>query len=255
MKTDLIYIEGVTVNFNGFKALNNVNFVVHKGELRFLIGPNGAGKTTLLDVMCGKVRPVSGKVYFNNTIDVLTLNEYMITRNGISRKFQTPSVFENLSVFENMEIALKIDKQIFSSLFYKATQIENEKIYSILKKVGLEEKTTQKARTLAHGEKQWLELAMTLIQDPKLLLVDEPVAGMTCKEREKTGKMLTEIAKERSVIIVEHDMNFVEQFSNIITVLHEGRILCEGNFDKIKNDSIVIEVYLGREGGKGNVLN
>ncbi len=251
---DLIYLEGVTVDFDGYKAMTNVDFIVNEGEIRFLIGPNGAGKTTLLDVICGKVKPVSGRVIYDFETDLLKLSESEIVKKGISRKFQAPSVFENLTVFENMELAYTRNRGVFSTLFHKLTQNDRDLIHDILKRIGLETKTDKRAGSLAHGEKQWLELSMTLIQEPKLLLVDEPVAGMTASERQKTGELLTEIAKERSVIIVEHDMSFVEEFSSKITVLHEGQIICEGNYEKIRNDPVVIDVYLGREGGKENVL-
>jgi urea transport system ATP-binding protein len=255
MKNEVMYIESISVEFNGFKALNKVNMFVNNGELRFLIGPNGAGKTTLLDVICGKVKPSSGRVYFKDNIDVLAMTPNKICKAGISRKFQAPSIFGNLTVYENMELALAKSREVFTSLFHKLTREDNDKIDETLKSVNLVEKKKDFAGSLAHGEKQWLEIAMTIIQDPLLLLVDEPVAGMTGKEREYTGVILQEISKKRSVIVVEHDMNFVEMFSNAVTVLHEGRILCEGTFDEIKNDPYVIEVYLGRDGGKVNVKN
>ena len=248
MTGTIIYLEDVTVNFHGFKALNKVNFFVDSGEVRFLIGPNGAGKTTLLDVICGKVKPESGMVIFGDDVDICRLSEHMIARCGISRKFQTPSIFKNLTVFKNMLLALPKNRGIFSSLFYSLTASDIDKINSSLSIVGLDSKSNQNAGSLSHGQKQWLEIAMTILQEPKLLLVDEPVAGMTEKERIKTGEILMEVARETSIIVVEHDMNFVKRFAKKVTVLHEGNILCEGTFNQIKNDPVVIEVYLGRGG-------
>ncbi len=248
MAGTIIYMESVTVNFSGFKALNKVNFFVDNGELRFLIGPNGAGKTTLLDVICGKVKPENGRVVFGDKIDICKLSEYRIARAGISRKFQTPSIFSNLTVFENMEIAVKKNIGVISSLIHSLNSADTDRIFSVLRAVGLEEKGRDKAGFLSHGEKQWLELGMTITQEPDLLLVDEPVAGMTGRERIRTGEILMEIANDRSVIVVEHDMNFVQRFARKVTVLHEGQIICEGTFDRVKNDPVVIDVYLGRGG-------
>ncbi len=247
---EILKIENVVVNFNGFFALKKTNLSVNKGELRFLIGPNGAGKTTLLDVICGKIKTVSGKVFFKNQ-DITNKTPYKICRMGISRKFQTPSIFKNLTVFENMELAFPKAREFYSTFFYSFEKKETECIEEILSKVGLINKKNKIAGTLSHGEKQWLEIGMTVIQKPALLLVDEPVAGMTGKERDMTGILLKEIAKECSVIVVEHDMNFVEKFSEKVSVLHEGRVICEGSFSEIKEDPYVIEIYLGR-GGKKN---
>jgi urea transport system ATP-binding protein len=244
----IIYMEDVTVDFSGFKALNKVNFFMDKGELRFLIGPNGAGKTTLLDVICGKTKPTEGRVIFKNGVDICGLREYKIARCGVSRKFQTPTVFENLSVFENMELALKDRCGVLSSFFHSLDEEEEKKIGHVLRTTELHEKKDQLAGALSHGEKQWLEIGMTIMQDPELLLVDEPVAGMTGKERTRTGEMLMDTAKDRSVLVVEHDMNFVKRFAKTVTVLHEGRLLCEGTFEKVQNDPVVIDVYLGRGG-------
>ena len=252
MKNGVMNIENVSVDFNGFKALSEVNMFIDKNELRFLIGPNGAGKTTLLDIMCGKLKPSSGNVFFNGRTNIISLAPHKICKAGISRKFQAPSIFGNLTVYENMELSLTKNREIISSLFHKIGKNEKEKIMTILERVKLDEKKGMNAGSLAHGEKQWLEIAMTIIQDPYLLLVDEPVAGMTGKEREYTGIILQEVARTSSVIVVEHDMNFVENFSRNVTVLHEGRILCEGTFEEIKKDPYVIEVYLGRDGGKVN---
>ena len=255
METDIMYLENVTLDYSGFKALNNVNFFVKINELRFLIGPNGAGKTSLLDVICGKSRPTSGRVFFRDKLNLLKLKPDQINRAGISRKFQAPSIFSNLTVHENMELSLTKNRGIFESILHKLDSEDEDKINTILCKVNLEQKKSWQAGSLAHGEKQWLELAMAFVQDPQLLLVDEPVAGMTGNERDKTGDILTEIAKTRSVIVVEHDMNFVEKFSSVVTVLHEGRIISEGSFEKIRQDPYVIDVYLGRDGGKTDAGN
>lgn len=185
---------------------------------------------------------------FRDNLEICRLGEYRIARAGISRKFQTPSVFSNLTVFENMEIALKKNRGVFSSLFHSLSSTDRERIYSVLNKVGLRGKAAEKAGHLSHGEKQWLEIAMTILQEPELLLVDEPVAGMTAAERLRTGELLMEIAKDRSVIVVEHDMDFVQRFSEKVTVLHEGQVICEGSFEHVKNDPVVIDVYLGRGG-------
>lgn len=252
MAGTIIYLEDVIVDFNGFKALNRVNFCVDHGELRFLIGPNGAGKTTLLDAICGRVKPASGRVIFGESTDILRMSEHRIARCGISRKFQTPSVFGHLTAFANLELALKRKQGIFSSALDPTTPQDRERILRVLAEIGLKEKAFQKAKFLAHGEKQWLELAMTLIQEPRLLLVDEPVAGLTGKERVRTGEILQEIARERSVLVVEHDMNFVKEFARKVTVLHEGSVLCEGSFAHVQNDPAVIEVYLGRGGENGH---
>jgi urea transport system ATP-binding protein len=255
MAGTIIYIDNATVDFSGFKALDGVSFFVDTGELRFLIGPNGAGKTTLLDVICGKVRPVSGRVIFEDNVDICRLKEHEIARCGISRKFQAPSIFGNLTVFENMELSLTTHRGFFSSLVYKMCSEDEERIFSVLKTVGLDGRSQERAGALSHGQKQWLELAMNIIQEPRLLLVDEPVAGMSGKERVRTGELLMEIARDRSVLVVEHDMNFVKQFAQKVTVLHEGRILCEGTFDRVKNDPIVIDVYLGRGAEVEHALN
>ncbi|MCL4496853.1 MAG: urea ABC transporter ATP-binding protein UrtD [Deltaproteobacteria bacterium] len=246
MAGTILYGENITVDFNGFKALNGVSLYVDERELRFLIGPNGAGKTTLLDVICGKVRPVSGSITFEENIELLGLKEYQRARIGVARKFQTPSIFEQLTVIENMIIAHKKNKGVFSSIFNKIDRKSENDIYEVMEKINLIDKKLQYAGLLSHGEKQWLEIGMTMLQSPKLLLVDEPVAGMTGMERDKTGELLKSLAKDMSVLIVEHDMNFVEKFGERVTVLHEGSILCEGSFEYVRNDQTVIDVYLGR---------
>lgn len=243
----IIYLEGVTVSFEGFLALQNLNFTMEKGELRFVIGPNGAGKTTLLDVVCGKVKPIKGRIIFEEWSDLLPLREHQIANLGIGRKFQTPTVFPHHTVFENVALSLKANKKVAATLFACSTPENRERIFHILESVGLIEQADQIAGTLSHGQKQWLEIGMIMAQNPKLLLLDEPVAGMTGKEREQTGLLLEVIAREHSVLVIEHDMEFVRHFARVVTVLHEGSVLCEGPIDRVQNDPRVIEVYLGRE--------
>ena len=244
----IIYLEGVTVDFDGFKALDNLNFIVDYRELRVVIGPNGAGKTTLLDVISGKVKPVSGRVVFGKDTDLIGLPEHEITTLGIGRKFQTPSVYLNLSVWENLDLSLKrSSKGVFATLVSKPDRAETEKITSTLETIGLAEKADVRAGALSHGEKQWLEIGMVLLQDPALLLIDEPVAGMTDRETEQTGLLLQSLADRRSIIVIEHDMEFVRQIARTVTVLHEGTVLCEGPVEKVQADPRVVEIYLGRQ--------
>lgn len=246
MSLDIIYLENITVSFSGFKALNDVTFFMDKGELRFVIGPNGAGKTTLLDIICRKTKQTSGRVFFDGDREISKETIPEVARLGISRKFQAPSVFSKLSVWQNMELAYPKNREVFSSLAHNLAPHEDEEIAEILQLIGLADRIDHQAATLSHGQKQWLEIGMTLLQKPQLLLVDEPVAGMTAAERIRTGEILTDIAKTCSVLVVEHDMNFVKTFSQKVTVLHEGRVLCEGDFNTVSNDPKVIEVYLGR---------
>ena len=248
MAESIIYLEGVTVSFEGFKALNNLNFIMDRGELRVVIGPNGAGKTTLLDVICGKVRPAEGRVIFGEMTDVCSLTEPEIAKLGIGRKFQTPSVFKNLTVYENLDLAAhRKSKRVLATLFAKSENGTRDRISTVLETVGLADKSAHQAGSLSHGEKQWLEIGMVIMQDPSLMLVDEPGAGMTGKETEKTGELLQSIAGERSVLVIEHDMEFVRQISSKVTVLHEGTVLCEGSMERIQGDQRVKEIYLGRE--------
>lgn len=249
MKNDVLYMEAVCVNFDGFKAINNVNLFIKQKELRFLIGPNGAGKTTLLDVVCGKIKPDNGRAYFDGQMDIVKMKPSAICRAGISRKFQAPSVFGSLTVEENLRLALPHKRELFSS-FFDSLDKNNEKINEVLSTIDLKDKQDLQASQLSHGEKQWLEIGLAIIQNPKLLLVDEPVAGMTGAERDKTGKLLQRISEKCSVIVVEHDMKFVENYSSMVTVLHEGRVICDGTYEKVKKDPYVIDVYLGRDGGK-----
>ena len=244
----IIYLESVTVDFDGFKALRNLNFYMDYHELRVVIGPNGAGKTTLLDVISGKVKPTEGRVIFGKDTDLTVLREFDIAALGIGRKFQTPSVYSTLTVWENLDLSLRRkSKGVFATLVSKLSSSERDRIISILKLIGLEDKATRRAGSLSHGEKQWLEIGMVLLQDPALLLIDEPVAGMTDKETEKTGALLQSLTDQHSIIVIEHDMEFVRQIARTITVLHEGTVLCEGPVEKIQSDPRVVETYLGRQ--------
>ena len=244
----IIYLEGVTVDFDGFKALSNLNLVVDYHELRVIIGPNGAGKSTLLDAISGKVQPVSGRIVFGQGTDLIGLRENEITALGIGRKFQTPSVYTTLPVWDNLDLSLRRNsKGVFATLWSKSRQAELDKIAQTLKTIGLTNKAQVLAGQLSHGEKQWLEIAMVILQDPELLLIDEPVAGMTDQETEKTGELLESLTKNHSVIVIEHDMEFVRQIAKTVTVLHEGTVLCEGPMETIKDDPRVIEIYLGRQ--------
>jgi urea transport system permease protein len=243
----IIYLEGVTVSFEGFLALRDLNFMMERGELRFVIGPNGAGKTTLLDVISGKVKPAKGRVIFEEGTDLLPLREHQVANCGIGRKFQTPTAFPHHTVFDNLTLALRGKKGVIPSLFGRREREERERIESILQWIGLSEHAERFAGTLAHGQRQWLEIGMVMAQEPKLLLIDEPVAGMTGKEREETGLLLEGIAREHSVLVIEHDMEFVRHFAKTVTVLHEGTVLCEGPMAQVQRDPRVVEVYLGRE--------
>jgi urea transport system ATP-binding protein len=243
----IIYLEDVTVSYDGFKALSRLNFYMDRRELRVVIGPNGAGKTTLLDVISGRAKPEHGRVIFGNDTDLLPLRENDIAGLGIGRKFQTPSVFVNLSVWDNVELSLKrASKGVFATLLERDAGGERERIAATLATVGLANKATLPAGALSHGEKQWLEIGMVIAQDPELLLVDEPVAGMTEEETARTGELLESIAGDRSVLVIEHDMEFVRQIARKVTVLHQGTVLCEGPVEQVQNDPRVLEVYIGR---------
>jgi len=242
----LLYLDGVFVAFDGFKAINNLALTIRPGEMRAIIGPNGAGKTTMMDIITGKTRPDEGDVLFNGAVDLTTLDEAAIANLGIGRKFQKPTVFEMHSVEDNLRLALKADRRVFASLFWRSGVEEREKIDKILSIIRLEALRHQGAANLSHGQKQWLEIGMLLAQDPKLLLVDEPVAGMTDAETEATAALLKEIARDHSVIVVEHDMAFVRALECRVTVLHEGSVLAEGSLDQVSLDQKVIDVYLGR---------
>ena len=242
----IVYLEGVSVTFDGFQALRGVNLSVERDELRALIGPNGAGKTTLLDVICGQVKPDTGRVIFGDTTDLSTLEAYQIAALGIGRKFQTPSVFKQLTLLENLTLALPQRWDLWSTLFGAPTTAQRDKMAAILETLGLIDKAHHQAGSLSHGEVQWLEIGMVMAQEPALLLLDEPVAGMTGREREKTAQLLQHMAQDHAVLVVEHDMEFVRQTAQKVTVLHEGAVLCEGTVDRVQQDPRVIEVYLGR---------
>ena len=243
----IIYLEDVTVEYDGFKALNALNFFMDYKELRVVIGPNGAGKTTLLDVISGKAQPTVGRVIFGRNTDLVGRRENEIASLGVGRKFQTPSIFANLTVRENLELALaRRSKGVLATLQARLSEEQRDRIESTLETIGLGAHADERAGGLSHGEKQWLEIGMVIVQDAELLLVDEPVAGMTDEETEKTGRLLQGIAQERAVLVIEHDMEFVRSIARTVTVLHEGSVLCEGPVDQIQSDERVMEVYLGR---------
>jgi len=241
----VLYMEDVSVSFDGFKALNNLSLYIDDGELRCLIGPNGAGKTTLMDVITGKTRPDSGSVYFGQSIDLLQMDEPAIAQAGICRKFQKPSVFENLTVFENLELSMKAHKGAWITLFATLTGEQRDRIDEVLEIIGITSLRGQLAGILSHGQKQWLEIGMLLIQEPRVMLVDEPVAGMTHQEIDRTAELLLSLQGKHSVVVVEHDMEFVRSIAKKVTVLHEGSVLTEGTMDEVQNDPRVIQVYLG----------
>ncbi|WP_281978602.1 urea ABC transporter ATP-binding protein UrtD [Pseudorhizobium flavum] len=242
----LLYLDNVSVSFDGFKALNALSFVVEPGELRAIIGPNGAGKTTMMDIITGKTRPDSGTVLFEDTIDLTKRDEADIAQLGIGRKFQKPTVFESHSVWDNLELALNRSRGVFATLFYSLTSDDRSRIEEILETIRLTNRKDELAANLSHGQKQWLEIGMLLAQEPKLLLVDEPVAGMTDAETAETAILLREIAKTRSVVVVEHDMGFIRDLGVKVTCLAEGSVLAEGSIDFVSSDPKVIENYLGR---------
>ena len=246
MTAKILEIEDLTVNFDGFKALNQLNFSMDAGELRVIIGPNGAGKTTFLDVITGKVQPTQGRVLFKGK-DIRKTPEYKIACLGIGRKFQTPRVYLNLTVSENLDLAVNRTKNVWSTLFNKASAAEHRSIVGLLETIGLTPKAKLPAALLSHGEKQRLEIGMLVAQSPDLLLVDEPVAGLTDEETENVGALLLELAESHSIVVIEHDMEFVRQIARKVTVLHQGSVLCEGTMDEVQNDARVIEVYLGHE--------
>ena len=242
----ILYLDGVSVSFDGFKALNGLSLVVEPGELRTIIGPNGAGKTTMMDVVTGKTRPDAGTVLFKGAHDLTRLDEARIANLGIGRKFQKPTVFQHHSVFDNLELAMKMQRGIAASLFAELGAETRARIEEVLAITGLNERAYDLAAALSHGQRQWLEIGMLLMQDPELLLIDEPVAGMTDHETEQTAQLIRRIAGPRSVVVVEHDMEFVRSLATKVTVLHEGSVLAEGPIDHVKENPRVIEVYLGR---------
>jgi len=242
----ILYLDGVSVSFDGFRAINNLSLVLDKGEMRAIIGPNGAGKTTMMDIVTGKTRPDEGEVFFDGQVDLTRHDEAEIAMMGIGRKFQKPTVFESHTIEENLMLALKGPRSIFPALFHRRSVAEARQIDDILGIIRLGDKRHELAANLSHGQKQWLEIGMLLAQDPKLLLVDEPVAGMTDAETEETARLLKDIARDHSVIVVEHDMHFVRELGVKVTCLHEGSVLSEGTLDFVSADERVVEVYLGR---------
>ena len=242
----MLYLNGVSVSFDGFKALNSLSIIVHPNEMLAIIGPNGAGKTTMMDIITGKTRPDDGEVLFDGRTDLTKLDEATIANLGIGRKFQKPTVFESHTVWDNLELALKKPRSVFSALTYVAANDDIARIEQILETIRLAGRKGELAAGLSHGQKQWLEIGMLLAQDPKLLLVDEPVAGMTDSETEETAKLLKDIAQTRSVVVVEHDMSFVRALGTRVTCLAEGTVLAEGSLDQVSANPVVIERYLGR---------
>jgi len=242
----ILYLENITVSFDGFKALNNLSLMIETGELRCIIGPNGAGKTTMMDVITGKTRADVGTAFFGQNIDLSRLTEAEIAHAGIGRKFQKPTVFEHHTVFENLELAMKLDKRVRHSLLAELDSAQRDKIAGTLKLIQLADAADRLAGLLSHGQKQWLEIGMLLMQEPQLLLLDEPVAGMTDEETERTAELCNTLAGQHSLVVVEHDMDFVTRIARKVTVLHEGSVLAEGSMDTVQNDPRVIEVYLGR---------
>ncbi|WP_114969061.1 urea ABC transporter ATP-binding protein UrtD [Rhodoferax ferrireducens] len=242
----ILYLEDVSVSFDGFKAINKLSLDIAPGELRCIIGPNGAGKTTMMDIITGKTRPDEGRVYFGSTIDLLRYKESEIAQMGIGRKFQKPTVFEHLTVFENLELALKTDKAVTASLFFRLDSTQSDRLLDVLHTIHLADSVSRLAGNLSHGQKQWLEIGMLLMQDPKLLLLDEPVAGMTDEETERTAELFLSLKGKHSLMVVEHDMSFINTISDIVTVLCEGSVLAQGTLAQVQADERVIEVYLGR---------
>ena len=242
----ILYLEDVNVSFDGFKAINNLSLDIAPGELRCIIGPNGAGKTTMMDIITGKTRPDSGQVFFGSTIDLLRHNEPEIAQLGIGRKFQKPTVFEHLSVWENLELALATAKNVTASMVFRLNGVQQDRLCEVLETIRLSQDLSRMAGLLSHGQKQWLEIGMLLMQDPKLLLLDEPVAGMTDQETERTAELFLSLKGKHSLMVVEHDMGFIRQISDIVTVLCDGAVLAQGSFEQVQADERVIDVYLGR---------
>jgi urea transport system ATP-binding protein len=240
----LLALENVTVSFDGFKAVNALNLYIDKNELRVIIGPNGAGKTTVLDLICGRTKVTEGSIKFKDQ-EITGLKEHQIVRRGIGRKFQTPSIYDDLTVFENLEISYPRGRTVFGALAFKRDAAVRDRVEEVAEMIFLKDRLNMNADLLSHGQKQWLEIGMLLIQDPDLLMLDEPVAGMSVSERVKTAELLNRIIKDRSVLVIEHDMKFVEDIAHKVTVLHQGQILSEGSMEHVKNDPKVIEVYLG----------
>jgi urea transport system ATP-binding protein len=246
MGNSMLWLDAISVSFDGFKALDSLSLVLDPGELRCIIGPNGAGKTTMMDVITGRTRPDQGRVFMaGSSVELTRLSEHEIARRGVGRKFQRPTVFEQLSAFQNLELACRANKGVFSTLFARLAPAQLERIDTALVTIGLTAERDTRAGLLSHGQKQWLEIGMLLVQDPKVMLIDEPVAGMTHQEIDRTAELLDALAGARTVVVVEHDMEFVRRIARTVTVLHEGRVLCEGSMDEVQSDPRVIEVYLG----------
>jgi len=243
-KDFLLAVEGLTVSFDGFRAVDDLSFYVDENEIRVIIGPNGAGKTTVLDLICGRTRATEGSIRFRGQ-ELTRLSENKIVLAGIGRKFQTPSIYEDLTVFENLEISFPRGRSVFGALAFKRDAEVRDRIQEISEMIFLQDRLQERAEYLSHGQKQWLEIGMLLIQDPDLLMLDEPVAGMSVSERKKTAELLHRIIQDRSVIVIEHDMKFVEDIAHKVTVLHQGKILSEGSMERVKSDPKVVEVYLG----------
>jgi urea transport system ATP-binding protein len=242
----VLYLEDITVSFDGFKALDSLSLTIDAGELRCVIGPNGAGKTTMMDVITGKTRPDSGRAFFGQTIDLTAFTEAQIAHAGIGRKFQKPTIFESHTVFENLELAMKADKRVRRTLRARLSSEEEGRIAETMRQIRLDASAARPAGLLSHGQKQWLEIGMLLMQEPRLLLLDEPVAGMSDEETERTAELFVSLAGRHSLVVVEHDMAFIARIARKVTVLHEGRVLAEGALDTVQNDARVVEVYLGR---------
>ena len=244
MTSHILAVEDLTVSFDGFKAVDSLNFYVEANELRVVIGPNGAGKTTLLDLICGRTRATTGKIRFKD-MDLTRMAEHQIVRAGVGRKFQTPSIYENLTVFQNLELSFPRGRGVFGCVTFKLTPDVENRVHEIAAMIFLEERLSDQADLLSHGQKQWLEIGMLLMQEPELMMLDEPVAGMSVSERQQTAKLLNTISANRAVIVIEHDMEFVKNIAHRVTVLHQGKILAEGSMEKVQADPRVIEVYLG----------
>jgi len=244
MNKPVLAIEGLTVSFDGFKAVDDLNLYIDRNEVRVVIGPNGAGKTTVLDLICGKTRATGGSIQFKDR-ELTKMNEYDIVRAGVGRKFQTPSIYDNLSVFENLEMSFPTGRSVFGALFFKRTPEVLDRVKQVSADIFLGDLLEQQAGLLSHGQKQWLEIGMLLMQDPELLMLDEPVAGMSVSERAQTADLLNRISQGRSVLVIEHDMEFVKSIAHKVTVLHQGKVLAEGSMESVQNNPKVIEVYLG----------
>lgn len=244
MPKPVLVIEGLTVSFDGFKAVDDLNLYLDRNEVRVVIGPNGAGKTTVLDLICGKTRATGGSIHFNGR-ELTKMREYDIVRAGVGRKFQNPSIYENLSVFENLEMSYPIGRKVLGALFFKRTAEVVARVEEVAAEIFLSDLLHKQADLLSHGQKQWLEIGMLLMQDPELLMLDEPVAGMSVSERAQTAELLNRISQGRSVLVIEHDMEFVKSIAHKVTVLHQGKVLAEGSMDAVQKNPKVIEVYLG----------